>query len=136
MNALISEINKSQVEPGTLQIWWIGQEGFVFKSHGRIIYIDPYLSTYAEKITKGNADEHVRIKPAPMKPEDVDNADIVLCTHDHADHISGGEVFADTAIFVAHEKAKEDILGERRPTAVPSVTFSENSVAASWSPSS
>jgi glyoxylase-like metal-dependent hydrolase (beta-lactamase superfamily II) len=49
----------------------------------------------------------------------------VIYSHDHADHISGGEVFADTAIFVAHEKAKEDILGERRPTAVPSVTFSD-----------
>jgi L-ascorbate metabolism protein UlaG (beta-lactamase superfamily) len=87
MNALISEINMSKVDPDSLQIWWIGQEGFIFKSHRQIIYIDPYLSSYAEKLTKGKPDEHVRIKPAPMKPEDVTNADIVLCTHDHADHI-------------------------------------------------
>ena len=87
MNALISEINKAQVEPGSLKIWWIGQEGFVFKSGGQIIYIDPYLSSYAETITRGKANEHVRIKPAPMKPEDVNHTDIVLCTHDHADHI-------------------------------------------------
>ncbi|MHC4534657.1 MAG: MBL fold metallo-hydrolase [Planctomycetota bacterium] len=87
MNALISEINKTQVKPGSLQIWWIGQEGFIFKSGGQIIYIDPYLSTYAEKITRGKPNEHVRIKPAPMKPEDVNHADIVLCSHDHADHI-------------------------------------------------
>lgn len=50
----------------------------------------------------------------------------VVYSHDHADHISGGEVFADTAIFVAHEKAKEDIIGEQRPTAVPSVTFDDS----------
>jgi len=87
MNALVSEINKAQVEPGGLRIWWIGQEGFVFKSHGQIIYIDPYLSSYAETITRGKANEHVRINLAPMKPEDVNHADIVLCTHDHADHI-------------------------------------------------
>jgi len=87
MNALIREINEAQVEPGKLGIWWIGQEGFVFKSASQIIYIDPYLSTYAETITKGKSNEHVRIKPAPMKPEDVTHADIVFCTHDHADHI-------------------------------------------------
>ncbi|MCP4263065.1 MAG: MBL fold metallo-hydrolase [Planctomycetes bacterium] len=116
MKALISEINDTQVEPGSLQIWWIGQEGFVFKSRGQIIYIDPYLSTYAEKITKGKADEHVRIKPAPMKSEDVNNADIVLCTHDHADHIDpeGIPIIAaksPRAQFIVPECARETLRG-------------------------
>ena len=30
----------------------------------------------------------------------------VIYSHDHADHISGGEVFADTAVVVAHDFAK------------------------------
>ena len=47
----------------------------------------------------------------------------LIYSHDHADHISGGEVFADTAIVVAHENAKTQIIGEGRPTAVPDVTF-------------
>ncbi len=48
----------------------------------------------------------------------------VVYSHDHADHIAGGEVFAaDGAIVVAHEKAKRAILGEKRPTAVPQITF-------------
>ncbi len=49
----------------------------------------------------------------------------LIYSHDHADHISGGQVFADTAIVVAHENAKATILGENRPTAVPDLTFSE-----------
>jgi glyoxylase-like metal-dependent hydrolase (beta-lactamase superfamily II) len=49
----------------------------------------------------------------------------LVYSHDHADHISGGEVFADTAIVVAHENARATIIGERRPTAVPHVTFSD-----------
>jgi glyoxylase-like metal-dependent hydrolase (beta-lactamase superfamily II) len=49
----------------------------------------------------------------------------LVYSHDHADHIAGGEVFADTAIVVAHENAKTAIVGERRPTAVPQVTFSD-----------
>jgi len=49
----------------------------------------------------------------------------LVYSHDHADHISGGEVFADTAIVVAHDNAKAAIVGERRPTAVPQVTFAD-----------
>lgn len=48
----------------------------------------------------------------------------VVYSHDHADHIAGGEVFAaDGAIVIAHESAKRTIIGEKRPTAVPQVTF-------------
>ncbi len=49
----------------------------------------------------------------------------LIYSHDHADHISGGEVFADSAVVVAHENAKRTIMGEKRPTAVPQVTFSD-----------
>jgi glyoxylase-like metal-dependent hydrolase (beta-lactamase superfamily II) len=49
----------------------------------------------------------------------------LVYSHDHADHISGGEVFADTAVVVAHDGAKAAIVGERRPTAVPQVTFTD-----------
>jgi len=49
----------------------------------------------------------------------------LIYSHDHADHSSGGEVFADTAVVVAHERAKATIIGEKRPTAIPEVTFSD-----------
>ena len=49
----------------------------------------------------------------------------LILSHDHADHSSGGEVFADTAVVVAHANAKRTILGEKRPTAVPNVTFTD-----------
>jgi glyoxylase-like metal-dependent hydrolase (beta-lactamase superfamily II) len=49
----------------------------------------------------------------------------LIYSHDHADHIAGGQVFADTAIVVAHENARTAIVQEKRPTAVPQVTFSE-----------
>lgn len=50
----------------------------------------------------------------------------VILSHDHADHSAGAEVFANSgAIVIAHERAKVQIIGERRPTAVPSITFKE-----------
>ena len=44
-------------------------------------------------------------------------------SHSHADHIAGGEIFADTATVVAHEKAKQRIVAEQVPTATPQLTF-------------
>jgi glyoxylase-like metal-dependent hydrolase (beta-lactamase superfamily II) len=49
----------------------------------------------------------------------------VVYSHDHADHISGGEVWADTATVIAHDNAKAAIIGEKRPTTVPQITFSD-----------
>lgn len=49
----------------------------------------------------------------------------LVYSHDHADHISGGEVFDDTAVVVAHENTRRAIIGEKRPTAVPELTFSD-----------
>lgn len=49
----------------------------------------------------------------------------LIYSHDHADHIAGGEVFADTAMVIAHDNAKAAIVGEKRPTAVPNITFAE-----------
>ena len=49
----------------------------------------------------------------------------LIYSHDHADHIAGGQVFADAATVVAHENAKRTIVGEKRPTAIPHVTFSD-----------
>lgn len=48
----------------------------------------------------------------------------VIYSHDHRDHIAGGEVFAnDGAVVISHIRTKQVILGEKRPTAVPSITF-------------
>ncbi len=48
----------------------------------------------------------------------------VILSHDHVDHSSGAEIFAaDGALVVAHENAKKTIIGEGRPTAVPTITF-------------
>ncbi len=49
----------------------------------------------------------------------------LILSHDHSDHSSGGEIFADTATVIAHENAKATIVGESRPTAIPDLTFSD-----------
>lgn len=46
----------------------------------------------------------------------------LVLSHDHADHSSGGEVFADTATVIAHDRART--FGQPRLTVVPDITFS------------
>lgn len=49
----------------------------------------------------------------------------LIYSHDHRDHIAGGEVFAAEATVIAHERARATIIGEQRPTAIPDLTFTD-----------
>jgi L-ascorbate metabolism protein UlaG (beta-lactamase superfamily) len=74
--ALIAEIDGTQVNPGTCACWWLGQHGFAVKLGETIVYIDPFLSALER-----------RSVPPLLRPEELGHADIVLGSHDHADHI-------------------------------------------------
>ena len=47
----------------------------------------------------------------------------VIYSHGHADHDSGGEVFADTATFVGHDITKKMLADDQVPTPAPTETF-------------
>lgn len=82
MSDLAKRIAETQVTPGQVAVFWLGQAGFAFKTAaGRIIYIDPYLSDAAERLFGFR-----RLMPSPLRPEEV-VADAVISTHEHADHL-------------------------------------------------
>jgi len=49
----------------------------------------------------------------------------VILSHDHESHICGTQVYSDTAVIVAHEKALPHILREGRNSAIPQVIFED-----------
>jgi glyoxylase-like metal-dependent hydrolase (beta-lactamase superfamily II) len=50
----------------------------------------------------------------------------VVYSHDHADHITGGSVFADTAQFVSQSRARDKIAARNDArTPVPQITFDD-----------
>ena len=66
-------------------VWYLGQEGFLFKTKNSYLTVDPYLSDYVDR----NCCEFVRWKrlyEPPMTPEDLSFVNVVLCTHSHYDH--------------------------------------------------
>ncbi|WP_159900613.1 MBL fold metallo-hydrolase [Salinirussus salinus] len=70
-------------DPDGLALWYLGCNGFVLKSSsGTTLFIDPYLGT-------GDPPRTVRMIPIPFDPADVAEADAVLATHEHSDHVHG-----------------------------------------------
>ena len=75
-SSLAEQMSAQAVPAGAVGVWWLGQASVVLKVAETIAYVDPYLA----------ADER-RLSPPPMTPRQVDNADLVLLTHDHSDHV-------------------------------------------------
>jgi len=70
-------------DPDGLALWYLGCNGFILKSSsGTTLLIDPYLGT-------GDPPRTVRMVPVPFDPADVAEADAVLATHEHSDHVHG-----------------------------------------------
>jgi glyoxylase-like metal-dependent hydrolase (beta-lactamase superfamily II) len=50
----------------------------------------------------------------------------LIYSHDHADHATGGDIFAETATFVSHRNAVEKIAARNDPrTPVPEIAFND-----------
>lgn len=73
---LVRDITREAVPAGAIALWWLGQASFAVKVAGTVVYVDPYLQLSDHRLTL-----------SPFAADAVDNADIVLLTHDHLDHI-------------------------------------------------
>jgi len=60
----------------------LGQVGFRLSFGQIIVYIDPYLSNSVQQLDN----DAVRMMPVPIVPDEVQDADYVFITHEHADH--------------------------------------------------
>jgi L-ascorbate 6-phosphate lactonase len=70
-------------EPGGVLVFALGQSGFALRGADTLVLIDPWLSTQLEE-----EDPTVTRVVAPaLRPEDVEAADLVCITHEHADHL-------------------------------------------------
>src|SRR5260370_4722878 len=75
-STIVSDILNTQLRPDTIALWWLGQTGFVLRSTDAIVYLDPFLSH-----------RPTRLIPPLFAAESGPPADLVLCTHEHWDHL-------------------------------------------------
>ncbi|EAR21657.1 hypothetical protein NB231_02783 [Nitrococcus mobilis Nb-231] len=62
---------------------FLGQAGFRLSSATHTIYIDPYLS---DSVRILDVPDLVRQVPVPVEAHEIQDADVVLITHEHIDH--------------------------------------------------
>ena len=62
----------------SLELWWLGQSGFRLRdpAGGPVVFIDPFLTPRAD-----------RAWPAPVDSAALAQADLVLASHEHVDHL-------------------------------------------------
>lgn len=77
-------MNKAPISPTSpgIGLTWLGQAGFAFRTAtGKRIFLDPYLSDACERLFGFK-----RLSLPAMRPDEVE-ADWVILTHEHADHL-------------------------------------------------
>src|SRR5262245_36967962 len=87
--ALADEIAATILPARSLAVWWLGQSGFVIKSHFATLVIDPYLSDSLTHKYANTDRPHVRMTALALAPELLRGVDLVLCSHKHTDHMDG-----------------------------------------------
>jgi L-ascorbate 6-phosphate lactonase len=70
----------------TVELTWLGQAGFILRGGGATVLVDAFLS-----------DVGGRRIPPPVDPAALTDVDLVLCTHEHWDHLDGPTVAAVAA---------------------------------------
>ena len=100
---LMREIREFPVPRDAVAFWFLGQNGFIFKTHeGTVVSTDLYLTNTVAH-TAPNGMNLNRKVPVLIEPEDVD-VDLYVCTHNHLDHTDPGTLarlrHKDTAHFV------------------------------------
>lgn len=102
--ALMREIREFAVPKNSVGIWWLGQNGFIFKSHeGTLLSTDLYLSNSCASLMSPDVMNLERRVPILIPPDEID-LDIYACTHNHMDHTDPETIRGlrnkDTMLFV------------------------------------
>jgi len=77
-----TDLRQASVPTGGVRLYWLGQAGFAFRTAtGRRILLDPYLSDACERLHGFK-----RLSLPAITADDVE-ADWVILTHEHTDHL-------------------------------------------------
>lgn len=103
MNPILQTFSDLSPAPGSLAVCRLGQHSFLIKGGNTLIAIDPYLSDVPKRLI------------APLiKADELEGVELILCTHDHSDHIDRPALAqiaeaSPNALFVVPEAVRKTI---------------------------
>jgi L-ascorbate 6-phosphate lactonase len=84
--SLMQEIRGCRVPCNSVAVWWLGQNGYIFKSPGGLVLAtDLYLTNSCAESPEDCAIDVQRRVPVLIPPEEV-QVDVFTSTHNHMDH--------------------------------------------------
>jgi len=114
INNLMDTVLSQALRPDQAALWALGQAGYLIRSAGKTVVIDPYLS---DSVGASNPD-FKRVFPPPLAPEEL-RADIFIVTHDHLDHLDPDTIRPYRHKSTTHFVAPRLACGTLRDLGVP-----------------
>lgn len=87
--ALLADIAGAPRDANNLDLWWLGQSGFLIQHHDVRLLVDPYLSDSLTEKYASTDKPHVRMTERCVAPEKLTGIRYVLASHAHTDHLDG-----------------------------------------------
>src|ERR671923_646139 len=98
---------------GPLDLWWVGQSGFLVAWQGRHLLLDPYLSDSLTRKYAGTDKPHERMTELVIEPERLGFVDAITASHAHTDHLDPDTLRALAGVPVVAPAAHRDLVIER-----------------------
>ena len=86
-DALLNDIRQANRGGSSLNLWWLGQSGYLLQADGSRLLIDPYLSDSLTKKYAETDKPHVRMTERAVDPARLNFIDAVTSSHNHTDHL-------------------------------------------------
>lgn len=116
-DAFLSDVASAPRGPRVVNLWWLGQSGFLVENDGRFLLMDAYLS---DSLTRKYADTdlpHVRMSERVVDPARLGFVSVVTCSHSHTDHMDPETIRpllrANPAVRVVIPEAARQLAAQR-----------------------
>jgi L-ascorbate metabolism protein UlaG (beta-lactamase superfamily) len=88
-DALLADVAAARAESAAdrLDVWWLGQSGFLVNHAGNCLLFDPYLSDSLTLKYAGTDKPHVRMTERVVDPGRLEFVRVVTSSHNHTDHL-------------------------------------------------
>lgn len=87
---LIADIESRNPSEHTIDIWWLGQSGYLIHWNGIRMLLDPYLSDSLSNKYHNTNKPHIRMSELVVNPKALKNIDFITSSHAHTDHLDPG----------------------------------------------